>query len=438
LQAHAASDAEAEARRAVADLALTESGAPQAQPEAVQLPRMVSALHHRNYRFFWAGNFLSNVGTWMQSVAMGWLVFQLTNSAFWLGMVGFASQVPMLVFALWGGVIADRVNRRTMLMRSQAAMMVFAFLLAGLTFANVITVKQVAVLTFLTGVAMSLAMPAHQALVPALVPRKDLTNAIALNSAQFNLSRVLGPMLGGFAMASFGVAGNFLLNGISFLAVLYALSRIEYPAQQPDVTGSLYRKLIEGFRYVHANREMRALIVLITLSSLLSLPYINFIPLFAREILGVGERGLGVLMACSGAGAFAAAATIAYTAGKVKRRGRLVATSGIVLQFAVIGFCFSRWFALSAVLLGLSGFAMILMVANVNSLLQHLAADEMRGRVMSIYATAYVGFVPIGSLIAGALSEWVPAPRALAAMSAVALVATLYLYYFRPTLRRMD
>jgi MFS family permease len=429
---------DADARRAVADLSLAETGAPQAQPVAVQLPRVVSALHHRNYRYFWAGNFLSNIGTWMQSVAMGWLVFQLTNSAFWLGMVGFASQVPMLVFSLWGGVIADRVDRRNMLMRSQAAMMVFAFLLAGLTFAKVITVGQIAVLTFMTGVAMSLAMPAHQALVPALVPRKDLTNAIALNSAQFNLSRVVGPMLGGFAMAWFGVAGNFLLNGVSFLAVLYALSRIEYPAHQPDVTGSLYKKLIEGFRYVHGNREMRALIALITLSSLLSLPYINFIPLFAREILGVGERGLGVLMACSGAGAFAAAATIAYTAGKVKRRGRQVAMSAVVLLLAVIAFCFSRWFAVSAVLLALSGYAMILMVANVNSLLQHLAADEMRGRVMSIYATAYIGFVPIGSLIAGALSEWIPAPRALAAMSALALVATLYLYYFRPTLRRMD
>src|SRR4029077_3495820 len=197
------------------------------ETSVIELPRIARALRHRDFRLFWTGNFLSNIGTWMQNIAQGWLVLQLTNSAFWLGVVGFSASIPILLFALIGGVIADHVNRRKLLMVTQSIMMLSAFTMAGLAYTK-INVKEIVLLAFVTGIAMSLNTPSYQALVPQLVPREDLTNAIALNSAQFNMSRVLGPTLGGFAMAIVGVAGNFFLNGLSFLAVLIALTRIRY------------------------------------------------------------------------------------------------------------------------------------------------------------------------------------------------------------------
>src|SRR4051795_3835207 len=192
-------------------------------------PRAIRALRNRNFRLFWTGNFLSNIGTWMQNVAQGWLVVTLTNSSFWLGVVGFAGSIPFLIFTLFGGVVADRVNKRRLLVVTQTLMMVLAFLLAGLTYFKMIGVWSVAAIAFANGVAMAMNAPSYQALVPKLVPREDLTNAIALNSAQFNMSRVLGPTIGGFVMAWWGIPANFLLNALSFLAVIFALTRIEYP-----------------------------------------------------------------------------------------------------------------------------------------------------------------------------------------------------------------
>ncbi len=424
--------------RALEGVAVEETVAPQLPPSTLATPRMLRAFEHRDFRLFWGGNFVSNIGTWMQNVAQGWLVLELSNSAFWLGVVGFAASAPMLVFTILGGVIADQVDRRRMLLCTQASMMVIAFLLAGMTYFKVINVPEITLLAFATGVAMSLNVPSYQALVPQLVPRRDLTNAIALNSAQFNLSRVIGPTLGGFAMAWFGVAGNFFLNGVSFLAVLFALRRIEYPppATVEDSSG-LMQKLSDGFRYVIENREMLSLVTLVGLASILGLPYLIFMPMFARDILHVGERGLGLLMAFSGLGAFLGATTIAYL-GRIPRRGRFVVGAGVVFFLAVIGFTFSRWFLVSSALQFVAGFSMILMVATVNALLQHLSSEEMRGRVMSIYATAFLGFAPVGSLIAGSLAGIVTAPRAIAGMCALALVASLALYALRPELRELD
>lgn len=419
-------------------VAIEETAAPQLAPAALEMPRVVRALRHPQFRWFWAGNFLSNIGTWMQNVAQGWLVLQLTDSAFWLGVVGFAASAPMLGFSLIGGVIADRVDRRRMMIRTQAAMMVFAFILAALSWARIINVPEIVLLAFATGVALSLNLPSYQALVPQLVPREDLTNAIGLNSAQFNMSRVIGPTLGGFAMAWFGVAGNFFLNGVSFLALLAVLWRMRMPApERPDNSSTLWQNLADGFRYVYDHSVMAALLSLVGLASTFGVPYVIFVPLFARNILHVGARGFGLLMAFNGLGAFCGAITIAYL-GRIKRSGRLVVLSGSLFLFAVILFSFSRWFLVSALLLVVAGYSMILMVATVNSLLQHLSADEMRGRVMSIYAAAFLGFAPIGSLIAGSLAGVITAPYAIAGMSALALVLSWLLYFSRPELRRLD
>ncbi|MGH9668924.1 MAG: MFS transporter, partial [Terriglobales bacterium] len=333
-----------------------ETIAAQVAPATVEMPRVLRALRHHDFRYFWAGNLLSNVGTWMQNVAQGWLVLELSNSAFWLGVVGFAASAPMLVFTLLGGVIADRVDRRRLMIRTQVAMMLFAFALAGLTWAKVINVPEILLLAFATGVAMSLNAPSYQALVPQLVPKEDLNNAIALNSAQFNFSRVVGPTLGGFAMAWLGVAGNFFLNGASFLAVIFALRRIHYPPPEPDDgSATMWQKLADGFRYVYDRREMTTLITLVGLASTFGIPYLMFIPLFARDILHVRETGLGRLMAFSGLGAFFGAGTIAYL-GRVKRRGRFVVSAAVVFFVAIILFTFSRSFALSSALLMVVGY----------------------------------------------------------------------------------
>jgi MFS family permease len=414
---------------------------------AVELPRILSALRHRDFRLFWAGNFLSNVGTWMQNVAQGWLVLQLTNSAFWLGLVGFASTVPILLFALIGGVIADHVNNRKLLMATQSLMMVSAFIMAILASARRINAWEIAALALLTGVAMALNTPSYQALVPQLVPRDDLTNSIALNSAQFNMSRVLGPTLGGMTMALVrgffpgniyaGAAGNFFLNGVSFLAVIFVLTQIHYPERDAPPEGRLWFKLKQGFEYVFNHGVMSPLVVLVAITSLLAIPYLVFVPYFARDVLHSDEQGLGILMACSGVGAFFGAVTIAYLA-HLHNRGKLVVRAGSGFFLSIILFTFSRSFLLSGLLLMGAGYFMVVMVATINARLQHLADESMRGRVMSIYSTAFLGLPPIGSLAAGVLARGISPAHAIAFMSAAALVASWAVFATSKELRELD
>jgi MFS family permease len=409
------------------------------QTSVLEVPRIARALRHRDFRLFWAGNFLSNIGTWMQNVAQGWLVLQLTNSAFWLGLVGFASSIPILFFALIGGVIADHVNNRKLLIATQSAMMTSAFIMAALAYGRhpLINKQEIALLALATGIAMALNTPSYQALVPQLVPREDLTNAIALNSAQFNMSRVLGPTLGGFAMALVGVAGNFFLNGLSFLAVIVALTQIRYPERDAPPEGHLWDKLKQGFTYVFTHGHMAPLVVLTGIASLLAVPYLVFVPYFARDVLHSGEPGLGLLMACSGAGAFCGAVTIAYVT-RIRRRGLFVVRSGVAFFVAIILFTFSRQFWLSGLLLGAAGYFMVIMVATINALLQHLAEESMRGRVMSIYSTAFLGLPPIGSLVAGLFTRVMTPAHAIAGMSAVAMLCGIVVFAGSKNLREMD
>ena len=408
-----------------------------ADPEDSQLPKIVRALRNPNFRLFWSGNFLSNIGTWMQNVAQGWLVLSLTGSAFWLGVVGFAGSIPFLIFTLFGGVVADRVNKRRLLLVTQSAMMLLAFVLASLAWLKIITVWELVVLAFLNGMAMAMNAPSYQALVPRLVPREDLTNAIALNSAQFNMSRILGPTLGGYAMALVGVAGNFFLNGVSFLAVLWALTRIKYPEQEPSHYPGLFSSLREGFGYVKANRQLRVLVWMTGWASLLGIPFLTFIPYFARMELHSGETGLGWLMASSGLGAVLGAVTVAAL-GTVRHRGRVVTFGGVVFFSMIVAFCYSHNFLLSQGLLLVEGYSGILMISSFNVAIQHLASDEMRGRVMSIYATCFLGLPPLGSLLAGEMSRHIPTPHALAAMSAAAATIFVATYAVSRPLRELD
>jgi MFS family permease len=414
-----------------------DAGGVAGQTSVLEVPHIARALRHRDFRLFWAGNFLSNIGTWMQNIAQGWLVLTLTNSAFWLGLVGFASSIPIPFFALIGGVIADHVNNRKLLIATQSAMMLSAFAMAGLTYTHHINKGAIALLALTTGIAMSLNTPSYQALVPQLVPREDLTNAIALNSAQFNMSRVLGPTMGGFAMALVGAEGNFFLNGLSFLAVIVALTQIRYPARDAPPEGHLWDKLKQGFVYVFTHGHMSPLIVMTAIASLLAIPYLVFVPYFARDVLHSGEPGLGLLMACSGAGAFFGAATIAYLT-RIRRRGVFVVRSGTGFFVAIILFTFSRSFWLSGLMLMAAGYFMVIMVATVNALLQHLAEESMRGRVMSIYSTAFLGLPPIGSLMAALLTRVMSPAHAIAGMSSVALLGCIAVFAESKALREMD
>ncbi len=399
---------------------------------------MVRALRNRDFRLFWSGNFLSNIGTWMQNVAQSWLVLTLTaNSAFWLGVVGFAGSIPYLVFTLFGGVVADRADKRRLLLVTQSVMMILAFVLATLTWFKVITVWEVVALSFLNGMAMAMNAPSYQALVPRLVPREDLTNAIALNSAQFNLSRILGPTLGGYAMALFGMAGNFFLNGLSFLAVLWSLTRIQYPGEEEREHPSLLDSRRQGFTYLRGERQMYVLVWMTTVVSFFAIPFITFIPFFARMQLNVGETGLGWLLAASGFGAVVAAVLVAAF-GVIRHRGKVVVIAGLFFFSAIIGFCYSHVFALSACCALVEGFSAILMISCFNIAIQHLSSDEMRGRVMSIYATSFLGLPPLGALLAGALSRYIPTGHVLAAMAATAAALFIGFYMFSKPLRELD
>jgi len=279
--------------------------------------------------------------------------------------------------------------------------------------------------------------PSYQALVPRLVPREDLTNAIALNSAQFNMSRILGPTLGGYAMAAVGMAGNFFLNGFSYLAVLWALTRIRYPEQEQRRHPSFLTSLREGFGYLREQPQMLVLVWMTGVASFFAIPFLTFIPFFAKVQLHTGESGLGWLLAASGLGAVLGAVTVAAL-GTLRHRGRVVVVAGLFFFAAIAGFCYSHSFALSQCLALVEGYSAILMISSFNVAIQHLSSDEMRGRVMSIYATSFLGLPPVGALIAGELSRHIPTGHALALMSGLAGLIFLGTFALSRELRALD
>ncbi len=405
--------------------------------EAGRFPQVVRALRNRNFRLFWSGNLLSNIGTWMQNVAQGWLVLTLTGSAFWLGVVGFAGAIPFLLFSLFGGVIADRVDKRKLMLSTQTAMMILAFLLAGLAYWKVITVWEVAVIAFLNGTAQAMNSPSFQAITPRLVKREDLTNAIALNSAQFNVSRIVGPTLGGYAMALFGVAGNFFLNGLSFLAVLAALMRMRYPRELDARRESVLASLAAGFCYLRGHSELFALVRLVAVSNLLANPFLTFIPFFARMQLRTSEKGLGWLLTSMGIGAVLAAVTVAWK-GHLRHRGAVVVWGGVGMTAMMVAFCYSTSFAVSASLILLLGYLMVTMISASNIAMQHLCSEEMRGRVSSIYTTCFMGLPPLSALAAGVLSRYFPTAHVLAVMAGLAMLSYLGFFAFSRALRELD
>lgn len=378
-------------------------------------PRVLRALAHRNYRLFFFGQLVSLTGTWMQSVAQSWLAYRLTGSAALLGIVGFAGQVPALLFAPLGGVVADRVERRRILYATQVASMAVALVLAVLALGDRIRVPHLLGLAALLGVVNGFDIPARQSFVVEMVGREDLGNAIALNSSIFNGARVVGPALAGLLVAAVGEGWCFLANAVSYLAALAALAAMRLPGRlrRRAQSGAL-TSLAEGFRYVARTGPVRALLLLLGLVSLTGMPYAVLMPIFADRILGGGARGLGLLLGATGLGALFGAVALAARDG-TGGLGRRVAGAAVGFGAALVLFAASRSFWLSAALLVPAGFAMMNQMASSNTLLQSLVPDEFRGRVMAAYAMMFLGMAPFGALVAGAAAERIGAPWTVAA-----------------------
>ncbi len=375
-----------------------------------RLPFVLRALRHRNYRLFFTGQLISVTGTWMQTVAESWLVYRLTGSATLLGVVGFAAQLPIFLLAPIGGAVADRYPRHRILLATQTSAMCLALALAALTLTGTITVPILIVIASLLGVVNAFDIPARQSFVVRMVGREDLINAIALNSSIFNSARIIGPSIAGVLVGAVGEGWCFFANGVSYIAVLIGLLRMDVPPERRIVHhGSALAEIVEGFKYVGRTKPVFALLLLLGLLSLVAMPYSVLMPIFADQILHGGPRGLGLLMGSAGVGALAGALTLAARRG-VRGLGRLVATATVGFGVGLMLFSLSRSFWLSAAILVPMGYCMIVAMAASNTLIQSMVPDTMRGRIMAVYSMMFMGMAPLGALAAGTLGGRIGAP----------------------------
>lgn len=393
------------------------------------------ALRHRNFRLFFGGQLISLIGTWMQSVAQSWLIYRLTGSPALLGAVGFTSQFPVFLLAPLGGIVADRFRRQVLLIVTQTSAMILASLLAGLTLTGHVRIWHIFVLGAALGVVNAFDIPTRQSFVVDMVDRHDLMNAIALNSAMFNGARVVGPALAGLLVSTIGEGWCFGANAVSYLAVIAGLVRMRIaPAAARSSSGSALAHVLEGFRFVARTAPIRVLLLLLALVSLIAMPYVVLMPIFADQILHSGARGLGILMAASGIGAVAGALALA-SRHEVRGLGLWVALSMGGLGLGLISFALSRSFWLSAALLvPVGGFMMVQMSAS-NTLIQAMVPDALRGRVMAIYSMMFMGMAPVGALLAGSLASHVGAPLMVATGGALSIVGAVSFYLRLPALR---
>jgi MFS family permease len=398
-------------------------------------PETFRALRHPNYRLFWTGALIGNIGSWMRAIALGWLVLDLTGSAFLLGVVSFAQTVPVLLLSLPAGVLADRFERRRVLLVTQACLLVLTFLLALLVQSGLITIGQLMLLSTLMGVAIAFNAPAWQSFITDLVGKDDLMNAIALNSAQFNLSRIVGPALAGVLIAVVGLPLCFFVNAVTYLAVLGALGVMRLrPAARPAGRLALWSGIAEGLAALRDDPPVRALMLLTAVLTIFGFPYAVLMPVIAREALGQGADGYGQLMAATGLGAFAGALAVAAR-GRRTPSGRVVLPAVGVFAAALLVFALSRLYLLSLAALAVLGAGMIVYMALVNTLIQGRVPEALRGRVMSIWTLTAFGLTPFGSLQAGALAGLFGAPLALGLGAIACAVAAGLLAVLTPGLR---
>lgn len=382
---------------------------------------------HRDFSWYFAGSLLSNTGTWMQQVALGWLVYSLTQSSSALGIVAFLGGIPITILNLFAGVLADRVDRRGLLIWAQVLLMIQAVAFGALTQTGHITLSWVYGLSLMGGIISAFMFPAWQAMVPDLVPRHSLLNAIALSSAQFNAARLLGPMLGAAVFAALGIAEVFYANALSFLFVIWALWVIRPAQVRVDHAGAgVGAQLMTGLRYARAHRRVWSHLVTAATMTLFAFPFVTLLPVIAAETLGLGSTGYSLLMGLNGGGALVGALGVASLPSSVKRD--LIVRYGLLgMSISVMAIGLSRSALLTGVLLVISGAAFLACVSSINTNLQTAAPPEIRGRIMSLFVLAFMGLMPIGGIIVGYLGDLIGAPQAILAGSVVALAFSLFL-----------
>src|SRR5579862_2618568 len=393
------------------------------------------ALRHRNFQLFFSGQLISLIGTWMQSVAQSWLVYRLTGSALLLGSVGFASQIPVFLFAPLGGIAADRFNRQRIVIGTQTAAMLLAFVLAVLTLTNRVQVWHVFLLASLLGVVNAFDIPGRQSFLVDMVGKEDLMNAIALNSSMFNGARVIGPAIAGILVAKIGEGWCFFANAVSYIAVIIGLLLMRVLSPARAIGASPLEHMMEGFRFVNRTAPIRALLSLLGLVSLVGMPYVVLMPIFADQILHGGARGLGILMGATGVGALFGALTLAAKTGGVKGLGRWVTITCAGLGVSLFLFSFSTSFWLSCALLLPAGYSMMLQMACSNTLIQTMVPDQLRGRVMSLYSMMFMGMAPFGAFFGGALAHRIGAPITVAAGGVACVIGAIWFWRALPALR---
>jgi MFS family permease len=405
------------------------SGAtPAAESRGLRWQAAGRALRHRNFQLFFSGQLISLTGTWMQTVAQSWLVYRLTGSGLKLGAVGFASQIPVFLCAPLGGIVADRSNRKHVVIATQVASMLLAFVLAALTLTNRITVTEIFVLAALLGVVNAFDIPGRQSFLVDMVGKEDLMNAIALNSSMFNGARVVGPAIAGILVARLGEGWCFFVNGVSYIAVIAGLMLMKVAAPvRVSLKASPWEHMLEGFQFVNRTAPIRALMILLGLVSVTGMPYVVLMPIFADKILrgggqefaaligshDLGAVRLGILMGAAGVGALLGALTLAVRSG-VRGLGSWVSLCCAGFGVSLMLFAFSKSFWLSVLLLLPVGYFVMLQMASSNTLIQVMVPDELRGRTMAVYSMMFMGMAPIGALLGGALSDRLGAPLTVA------------------------
>jgi MFS family permease len=396
-----------------------------------------ASFKYRNYRLWFNGQLASLVGTWMQTTAQGFLVFELTNSPAYLGYVGFAAGVPSWLFTLYGGVASDRMSRRKLLIITQTSMMILAFILAALTFANLVQPWHIVVLAFLLGIANAFDAPARQSFVLEMVEREDLTNAIALNSTMFNSATAVGPAVAGVTYALLGPAWCFTINGLSFITVIIALAMMDIKPQLRARRASALADLKEGLRYTAAHPTIRLLIIVATVTSLFGMGYATLLPAWAVAILHGDSATNGFLQSARGVGSLFGAFMIA-SLGHFRFKGRLLTLGSLVFPILLLAFAVVSWIPLSLLMLVGVGWGFMVLLNMANALVQTLVPDELRGRVMGVYTFGFFGMMPVGALLAGAVAELTNEPITVVLGALIMLGFAAWLWLRMPQLRALE
>ncbi len=396
------------------------------------------ALHHRNYRLFFGGQSISLIGTWMQQIAVNWLVYRLTHSALLLGVVGFTGRIPTFLLASFAGVLVDRWNRHRILVVTQTLSMIQALILALLVLTDTIAVWHIISLSLFLGLINTLDMPARQSFVVDMIERKeDMGNAIALNSSMANGARLVGPSIAGILISAVGEGICFLLNGLSFLAVIISLLAMKITSKKKEKERApVWQGLKEGFAYTFGFPPIRSILLLLGLVSLMGMPYMVLMPIFARDILHGGAHTLGFLMAAAGCGALTGAIFLASRK-SVLGLGRIIVIASSLFGIGLIGFSLSRLFWLSLLLMMLIGFGMMVEMTSSNTVLQTMVEEDKRGRVMSFFTMAFMGMVPLGSLLAGSLAQAIGAPETIMIGGISCILGSVMFAMRLPSLRRI-